>query len=96
MVLSGVSVFFIALLQNGTQSLVMSCVFSAISVMGWNSLDVLGVELFPTKLRYRASHIGLELGCHSSTGGLCSRAFQGGSLDFKIIHLTLRTGLKSE
>ena len=61
MVFSGLSVFFIALLQNGTQSLIMSCVFSAISVMGWNSLDVLGVELFPTKLRsmLNSSYINL-------------------------------------
>ncbi len=51
MVVSGVSVFSIALLRNSTQSLIMSCVFSAISVMGWNSLDVIGVELYPTKLR---------------------------------------------
>ncbi len=52
MVVSGCSVFFIALLHNTTESLVMSCVFSAISVMGWNALDVLQMELYPTKLRY--------------------------------------------
>ncbi len=51
MVVSGCSVFFIALLHNSTQSLVMSCVFSAISVMGWNALDVLQMELYPTRLR---------------------------------------------
>ena len=51
MVISGISVFFIYLLDNKTQSLIMSCVFSAISVIGWNSLDVLQAELFPTNLR---------------------------------------------
>ncbi len=62
MVISGVSVFFIALLRNSTQSLVMSCMFSAISVMGWNSLDVLGVELYPTKLRSTASGVLMSVG----------------------------------
>ena len=51
MLISGLSVFFIYLLDNKTQSLIMSCVFSAISVIGWNSLDVLQAELFPTNLR---------------------------------------------
>jgi VNT family MFS transporter (synaptic vesicle glycoprotein 2) len=51
MLISGLSVFFIYLLDNKTQSLIMSCVFSAISVIGWTSLDVLQAELFPTNLR---------------------------------------------
>ena len=70
MVLSGLSVFFIALLRNSTQSLVMSCVFSAISVMGWNALDVLQVELFPTKLRWiKISTTGFS-GFHTLMVGL--------------------------
>ena len=51
MVISGVCVFFIALLKNKTESIVMACVFSAISVIGWNSLDVIGMEVYPTHLR---------------------------------------------
>ena len=51
MVISGVCVFFIALLKDKTQSLIMSCFFSGVSVIGWNALDVIGMELYPTHLR---------------------------------------------
>ncbi|XP_023267239.1 synaptic vesicle glycoprotein 2C-like, partial [Seriola lalandi dorsalis] len=51
LVLSGLSVFFIYVVQTKTQSLVLSCVFSGVSVIAWNSLDVLGTELYPTQLR---------------------------------------------
>ena len=51
MVVSGCCVFFIALLKNKAQSVMMSCVFSGVSVIGWNALDVIGVELYPTNLR---------------------------------------------
>uniref|UniRef100_A0A3B4WEG2 Synaptic vesicle glycoprotein 2 n=1 Tax=Seriola lalandi dorsalis TaxID=1841481 RepID=A0A3B4WEG2_SERLL len=50
LVLSGLSVFFIYVVQTKTQSLVLSCVFSGVSVIAWNSLDVLGTELYPTQL----------------------------------------------
>ena len=51
MLVSGLSVFFIYLLNTRAQSVAMSCVFSAISVIGWSALDVLQAELFPTNLR---------------------------------------------
>ncbi|XP_022611617.1 synaptic vesicle glycoprotein 2C-like isoform X1 [Seriola dumerili] len=54
LVLSGLSVFFIYVVQTKTQSLVLSCVFSGVSVIAWNSLDVLGTELYPTQLRSSA------------------------------------------
>ncbi|KAK2172293.1 hypothetical protein NP493_973g01033 [Ridgeia piscesae] len=57
MMMSGCSVFFVWFLKTQTQSLVMSCVFSGVSVIGWNVLDVLGVELFPTHLRSTASGV---------------------------------------
>lgn len=31
---------------------ILSCLFSGVSVAGWNALDVLGVSLFPVQLRY--------------------------------------------
>merc|ERR1719270_1824178 len=40
-------------------NLVISCVFGAVSTMGFNSLDCLGVELFPTHLRSTAMAITL-------------------------------------
>ncbi|XP_078056311.1 synaptic vesicle glycoprotein 2C isoform X2 [Mustelus asterias] len=52
--LSGISVFFIWEVTTKTQSLIVSCVFSAISVIAWNSLDVIGLELYPTHLRSSA------------------------------------------
>ncbi|XP_072138411.1 synaptic vesicle glycoprotein 2C isoform X1 [Mobula birostris] len=52
--LSGLSVFFIWEVKTKSQSLIMSCVFSAISVIAWNSLDVIGLELYPTHLRSSA------------------------------------------
>uniref|UniRef100_A0A3P8UVI3 Synaptic vesicle glycoprotein 2 n=1 Tax=Cynoglossus semilaevis TaxID=244447 RepID=A0A3P8UVI3_CYNSE len=54
LIVSGVSVFFIYLVQTKTQSLIFSCVFSGVSVITWNSLDVIGTELYPTKLRSSA------------------------------------------
>ncbi|XP_069758870.1 synaptic vesicle glycoprotein 2C isoform X2 [Narcine bancroftii] len=48
--LSGTSVFFIWEVKTKTQSLIVSCLFSAISVIAWNALDVIGLELYPTHL----------------------------------------------
>lgn len=48
---SSLSVFFIYVVQTKVQSLVLSCVFSCVNVITWNSVDVLGTELFPTQLR---------------------------------------------
>ncbi|XP_074643760.1 synaptic vesicle glycoprotein 2C-like isoform X2 [Tubulanus polymorphus] len=58
MVLSGISVFFIWFVNTETQGLIMSCIFSGISTIGWNSLDVISVESFPTSVR--SSSIGLQ------------------------------------
>ncbi|XP_048473215.1 synaptic vesicle glycoprotein 2C isoform X2 [Rhincodon typus] len=52
--LSGICAFFIWEVKTKTQSLIVSCVFSAISVVAWNSLDVIGLELYPTHLRSSA------------------------------------------
>ncbi|XP_075248752.1 synaptic vesicle glycoprotein 2C-like isoform X2 [Convolutriloba macropyga] len=48
MILSGVSVLFIWLVKTTTETLVMMCIFGGISVIGWNVLDVLYTELYPT------------------------------------------------
>ncbi|XP_067871469.1 synaptic vesicle glycoprotein 2C isoform X2 [Heterodontus francisci] len=52
--LSGLSAFFIWEVKTKTQSLIVSCLFSGISVVAWNSLDVIGLELYPTQLRSSA------------------------------------------
>lgn len=49
---SGVCVFFIPLVRDKWQNLGVSCLFGAVSTVGWNALDVLSTELFPTNVRY--------------------------------------------
>lgn len=52
LVVSSLSIFLIYVVQTKAQSLLLSCIFSGVSVICWNSLDVLGTELYPTQLRY--------------------------------------------
>jgi len=59
MLLSGCSAFLIYFVNSSTMNLVISCVFGAVSTMGFNSLDCLGVELFPTHLRSTAMAVTL-------------------------------------
>ncbi|XP_029951656.1 synaptic vesicle glycoprotein 2B-like [Salarias fasciatus] len=54
LLVSSLSVFFIYLVQTKAQSLTLSCIFSGVSVVAWNALDVMGPELYPTKLRSSA------------------------------------------
>uniref|UniRef100_A0A1A8KJH8 Major facilitator superfamily (MFS) profile domain-containing protein n=2 Tax=Nothobranchius kuhntae TaxID=321403 RepID=A0A1A8KJH8_NOTKU len=51
---SSLSVFLIYVVQTKTQSLGLSCIFSGVSVISWNALDVVGTELYPTRLRSSA------------------------------------------
>lgn len=51
MVMSGLSAFLIWFDENTTGNLVLSCIFGAVSTMGFNALDCLGAELFPTGVR---------------------------------------------
>jgi len=59
MVLSGGCAFLIYLVNSSTMNLILSCVFGAVSTMGFNALDCLGIELFPTSLRGTAMAITL-------------------------------------
>ncbi|XP_041853710.1 synaptic vesicle glycoprotein 2C isoform X2 [Melanotaenia boesemani] len=54
LMVSSLSVFLIYMVQTKTQSLGLSCVFSGVSVIAWNALDVVGTELYPTQLRSSA------------------------------------------
>ncbi|KAL0967898.1 hypothetical protein UPYG_G00259390 [Umbra pygmaea] len=54
LLVSGMSVFLIYEVKTKAQSLLISCVFSGVSVVAWNALDVLGTELYPTPLRSSA------------------------------------------
>ena len=59
MFLSGSSAFLIYLVNSSTMNLILSCIFGAVSTMGFNSLDCLGIELFPTSLRSTAMAVTL-------------------------------------
>ena len=61
MVLSGLSVFFLWFVETHWQSILMSCLFGAISVCGFNMLDVLQTELYPTEVRSTA--FGFQTAC---------------------------------
>ncbi|KAM3609385.1 uncharacterized protein V6R79_013812 [Siganus canaliculatus] len=54
LILSSVSIFLIYVVQTKVQTLVLSCIFSGVSVITWNALDVVGTELYPTQLRSSA------------------------------------------
>lgn len=60
LLVSSMSVFFIYMVKTKTESLTLSCVFSGVSVIAWNALDVLGPELYPTTLR--SSSMGFFMG----------------------------------
>ncbi|XP_033741474.1 synaptic vesicle glycoprotein 2C-like isoform X1 [Pecten maximus] len=66
---SGVAVFFIPLIHNKIENLLLSCAFGLISTLAWNAIDVLQAELFPTGVRSTAmglssaaSRVGAILG----------------------------------
>uniref|UniRef100_A0A3Q2E0V8 Synaptic vesicle glycoprotein 2 n=1 Tax=Cyprinodon variegatus TaxID=28743 RepID=A0A3Q2E0V8_CYPVA len=50
LLVSSLSVFLIYVVQTKAQSLALSCIFSGVSVIAWNALDVVGTELYPTQL----------------------------------------------
>ncbi|XP_034542119.1 synaptic vesicle glycoprotein 2C [Notolabrus celidotus] len=54
LLVSSLSVFLIYVVRTKYQSLILSCVFSGVSVVAWNALDVVGTELYPTHLRSSA------------------------------------------
>lgn len=59
MVLSGLCVFFIYLVKSEEANLILSCGFGFVSTMGFNALDCLGIELFPTDVRSTAMAVTL-------------------------------------
>jgi len=59
MVASGLAAFLIWAVRSTVGNLILSCVFGAVSTMGFNALDCLGAELFPTNVRTTAMAITL-------------------------------------
>lgn len=60
LLVSSVSVFLIYVVKTKAHSLLLSCVFSGVSVVAWNALDVICPELYPTHLR--SSSLGFFTG----------------------------------
>ncbi|KAF6019377.1 hypothetical protein EB796_022344 [Bugula neritina] len=49
MVLTAISVFFIWLVSSPTGSIVMSCVFAGVTIVTWDAIALVTVEIFPLK-----------------------------------------------
>lgn len=54
LIVSSLSVFLIYVVRTKAHSLLLSCIFSGVSVVSWNALEVVGTELYPTHLRSSA------------------------------------------
>jgi MFS transporter, VNT family, synaptic vesicle glycoprotein 2 len=52
--LSGLAVLFLFMDLSSVQVVGMLCLFSAVSTGGWNTLDIVSAELFPTAIRSSA------------------------------------------
>lgn len=74
LLLSGISVFFIWFVSSRTQVLITSLCFGGASVIAWNTLNVLGVELFPTPLRSTALGVQSML---NRFGAICGNLMFG-------------------
>jgi len=61
MVMSGGCVFFIYLVTSELANLLLSCAFGFVSVMGFNALDCLCIELFPTNVRSTAMAVTMTV-----------------------------------
>jgi len=59
MVAAGSAAFLIWAISSSVGNLILSCLFGGVSTMGFNALDCLGAELFPTNIRSTAMAITL-------------------------------------
>ncbi|XP_067941446.1 synaptic vesicle glycoprotein 2C-like [Watersipora subatra] len=75
MILTAFAVFFILVIDSYTGSIVMSCVFAAITVVSWNALALLSTEIFPTELRSTAQ--GLQSALFNRVGAILATVIFG-------------------
>lgn len=54
MIVAGGSVFFVWLMNSRALVLVVTCIFTALTAVTYNVLDIVTVELYPTALRYNS------------------------------------------
>ncbi|XP_052236905.1 synaptic vesicle glycoprotein 2C-like isoform X1 [Dreissena polymorpha] len=62
MVISGGTVFLLPVVKTKLQNLLISCMFGAVTTVGWNAIDVLQAELFPTAVRSTAFGVQSGIG----------------------------------
>jgi len=62
LLLSGVSMFFILMVNSGRDIVILTCVFSGISVASWNTLNVISAELFDVEIRATAYGVSAAVG----------------------------------
>lgn len=75
------ALLFAAAPATGVWPTVAACVFNGISVGGWNSLDMISAELYPTSIR--ATGFGLLAGCGRVSSFLTTLA-AGALLEVKL------------
>eukprot|EP00051_Salpingoeca_urceolata_P013547 m.170285 g.170285 ORF g.170285 m.170285 type:complete len:533 (+) comp17824_c0_seq9:304-1902(+) len=74
MFLSATCVLFLFFISGSTGSTVFSCVFSGLSIAGWNAVDVISSEVYPTILRGTAFGLMAGLG---RLGSICGNLVFG-------------------
>lgn len=62
MIASGLSAFLVYLVKSQLANLLVSCAFGLVSTAGFNALDCLGIELFPTRVRGTGMAVTLVFG----------------------------------
>jgi len=78
MVVAGLAAFLIWVIRSPSGNLILSCVFGGVSTMGFNALDCLGAELFPTNVRTTAMAITLAA---ARLGGMLGNYVFGSLVD---------------
>jgi len=67
--LSGVSIFFIFVVQTYSEVVGVMCAYSGLSVAGWNALNFVIIEVFPTEQRSTAFGLFGVFGRLGAIGG---------------------------
>ena len=62
MIVSSVCMFLLYVVESSAAGLALTCTFSGVSTIGWNAIDVLQAEVFPTHVRSTASGVLMAVG----------------------------------
>eukprot|EP00475_Leptophrys_vorax_P021689 TRINITY_DN2946_c0_g1_i2.p1 TRINITY_DN2946_c0_g1~~TRINITY_DN2946_c0_g1_i2.p1 ORF type:complete len:407 (-),score=101.81 TRINITY_DN2946_c0_g1_i2:79-1299(-) len=67
--LSAISIFFILMVESSRDVVILTCVFSGISVASWNTLNVISTEMFDVEIRATAYGVSAAVGRIGSVVG---------------------------